>query len=121
VVLARLFAEDRHPTPQFWAQSMVSSRLLAYEVMVRAHARAAMTSVVEDARHLIDQISLVELAPAVISRSLEPFPTPVRTLDALHLSTMVFLRANEQSIEVATYDKRLATAAVALGFPLADV
>ena len=42
-------------------------------------------------------------------------------LDALHLATMVFLRANNQSIELATYDSRLASAAAVLGFPLADV
>ena len=126
VVLARLFAEDRHPSPSFWSLRFVSSRLLAYEVMVRVHAQAATPILLEsvlldDAQQLIDRISLVELAPAVVSRALEPFPSPVRTLDALHLATMVFLRANNQSIELATYDSRLASAAAVLGFPLADV
>jgi hypothetical protein len=38
-------------------------------------------------------VVLIELAPAVLSRPLEPFPLPVRTLDALHLASIEFLRA----------------------------
>ena len=121
VVLARLFAEDRHPPSSFWSLGFVSSRLLAYEVLVRVHARETAPVMLEDARQLIDRINLVELTPVVVSRALESFPSPVRTLDALHLATMVFLRAHNQSLELATYDRRLAAAATALGFPLADL
>jgi hypothetical protein len=118
IVLARLLAEDRFPPDAFWARPLVSSRLLAYEVFVRVHARGS--GLAGDARRLIDRVSLLELFPAVLARALEPFPLPVRTLDALHLATMVFLRTNDQSIEVTTYDRRLAESAMALGFPLAE-
>jgi hypothetical protein len=42
----------------------------------------------------------------------------VRTLDALHLAAVEFLRASGQSVELATYDKRLTEAAQALGIPV---
>ena len=67
------------------------------------------------------RVSLMEMSAKILSRVLEPFPVPVRTLDALHLATMDFLRAHGQTIEVATYDTRLAAAAVALGFRPADI
>jgi predicted nucleic acid-binding protein len=57
----------------------------------------------------------------VLARALLPFPQPVRTLDALHLATMDFLRSHGQSVELATYDRRLAAAAQSLGFALTDV
>ena len=37
------------------------------------------------------------------------------------LPTMDFLRAQGQMLQLATYDQRLAAAAQALGFPLAEV
>jgi hypothetical protein len=42
----------------------------------------------------------------------------VRTLDAVHLASIEFLRGRAQVIELATYDARLATIAQALGIPL---
>ena len=121
VVLARLFAEDRSPPDAFWAETFVASRLLEFEVFNRVHARAAGRSHGADARHLVGRASLVELSARVLSRALLPFPQPVRTLDALHLATMDFLRAQGQTLSLATYDQRLAAAAQALGFPLAAV
>jgi predicted nucleic acid-binding protein len=66
-------------------------------------------------------VSLLELAAQVLARALLPFPQPVRTLDALHLATMDFLRSHGQSVELATYDRRLAATAQSLGFALTDV
>ena len=60
------------------------------------------------------------LSPLVLARALEPFAPPVRTLDALHLATMDFLRAQGQTLRLASYDQRLAAAAQALGFGLVD-
>jgi len=121
VVLARLFAEDRSPADGFWAQALVSSRLLELEVLNRVHARGGAASYAAHARHFVDRVSLLELSPRVLVRALQPFPLPVRTLDALHLATMDFLRVSGQTIELATYDERLAAAAQALGFPRAKV
>ena len=64
------------------------------------------------------RVALVELAPPVLARALEPFPGPVRTLDALHLASMEFLRAHGQIVNLASYDDRLLVAARALRIPL---
>ena len=121
VALAELFAEDRRAPAAFWAEPLVSSRLLEYEVWTRVHALGALRSHGEAAREVLSRVSLVELAPTVLSRALEPFPLPVRTLDALHLSTALFLRERSQHVSVAAFDDRLRRAAAAVGLPLAGV
>lgn len=120
VLLAQLFAEDRSPPGAFWGQRLVASRLLEYEVFNRIHARGAGPSHARQARELIARVNLVELSPRVLDRALLPFEQAVRTLDALHLATLAFLR--EQGLEpaLATYDQRLAAAAAAQGFGFAD-
>lgn len=119
VALAELFAEDRRPPPLMWEGTLLSSRLLEYELWVRLHARGAMRSHGEAARELLSRVSLVELAPPVLARALEPFPVPLRTLDALHLATALFLAERRQEIVVAAFDERLRTGATALGLRLA--
>lgn len=119
VLLARLFAEDRVPPETLWSQTLVASRLLEFEVFNRVHARGAAASHGDDARALIDRVNLVEMSPAVLARALRPFPAPVRTLDALHLATMGFLRGQGLAPALASYDRRLAAAAAAEGFALA--
>ncbi len=120
VVLARLFAEDRSPPDAFWSQSFVASRLLEYEVFNRVHARGCASSHGSDARHLVGRASLIEMSADVLGRALLPFAQPVRTLDALHLATMIFLRSRDLRLALATYDQRLAAAAISEGFVLAD-
>jgi predicted nucleic acid-binding protein len=111
VALAHLLAEDRVPPPRLWGESLVSSRLLEYEVWTRIHARGLARSHGESVRALVGRVALVELAPSVLSRALEPFARPVRTLEALHLASMEFLRSQGQPVELATYDDRMARAA----------
>jgi hypothetical protein len=65
-------------------------------------------------------VALLELGTPVLARALDPFPTAVRTLDALHLASIVFLRLRQQEIELASYDARLISAARALRIPLYD-
>ena len=64
-------------------------------------------------------MSLVELAPTVLARALDPFPAPVRTLDALHLATVLFLVSGRQPVALATYDGRMRACANAMAIPLA--
>jgi len=77
----------------------------------RVHARNLTHSHGEYVRALIGQVALLELAPPVLARALEPFLHPVRTLDALHLASMELLRAQGQPVQLASYDKRLLAAA----------
>jgi predicted nucleic acid-binding protein len=118
VALAQLLAEDRTPPETLWQETLVASRLLEYEVWSRLNARGLGRSHGEGARNLIGRVALLELAPPVLGRALEPFPMPVRTLDALHLASVEFLRGRGQSIELASYDDRLLSAARAMGIPL---
>ncbi len=115
VVLAELFAEDRRPPADFWKGQLVSSRLLEYETWTRIHGRGAAATHGEAAREILGAVAFVELAPTVLARALEPFPGPVRTLDAMHLATATFLAERRQRMEIATYDQRMARAARALG------
>jgi uncharacterized protein len=107
VVLAQLLAEDRSPPSRLWDERLVCSRLLQYEVWNRIHSRRLGRSHGPLVESLIGRLALLELAPPVLIRALEPFPMPVRTLDALHLASIEFLREQGQSVELATYDDRL--------------
>lgn len=117
VALAQLFAEDRQPPEDLWQERLTTSRLLQYEVWARVHARRLEAPHGEKVRQLLDGIAYIELTPLVLARALEPFPVAVRTLDALHLATMDFIRSQGQAIELASYDARLLTAARALRIP----
>jgi hypothetical protein len=121
VVLAQLLAEDRLPPPQLWGESLTASRLLEYEVWTRIHARRLGRSHGDAVRAIIGLLALIELAPPVLARALEPFPGPVRTLDALHLASMEFLRSQGQAPVLASYDARLIAAARALKIPTYDL
>lgn len=117
VALAQLLAEDQAPPERLWQESLISSRLLEYEIWTRIHARRLGPSHGDHVRALVGRIALLELAPPVLARALEPFPTPVRTLHALHLASMEFLRAHGQAVTLASYDDRLLAAARALRIP----
>jgi hypothetical protein len=118
VALAHLLAEDRLPPEGLWQQQLVSSRLLEYEVWNRIHARGLEQSHADAVRALIGRVALLELATPVLARALDPFPIPVRTLDALHLASIEFLRVRQQRVELASYDGRLIAGAHALHIPL---
>ena len=117
VALAQLLAEDRRPPADVWAETLVASRLLEYELWTRLHARGLGGSHGEPARLLLGRVAFLELARPVLARALEPFATPVRTLDALHLASLDFLRAHGQEVRLASYDERLLDGARALGVP----
>ena len=116
VLLAYLLAEDRIPPDSFWEEQLISSRLIEYEVWNRIHARRLQSSHGEAARIMLNRLALLELSPPVLSRALEPFPLPVRTLDALHLASMHFLQEMDQGFTLATYDERMTAAAKKLKF-----
>ena len=118
VVLAELLAEDTRPPVDIWGDSLVSSRLLVYETWVRLGAMRLTKSHGEAAQALLARVAFAELAPEVLARALEPFPMAVRTLDALHLSTLCFLGQRLGSLALASYDQRMIDAARALGFTI---
>lgn len=118
VALSQLMFESRSPPEALWKQPLVSSRLLEYEVWNRIHVYGLTATRSDDARALLELVNFVELSKPALARALQPFPVSVRTLDALHLATMDWLRSNGEVIELASYDRRLTAAAQALGIAL---
>ena len=121
VALAHLLAEDRRPPASLWNEVLVASRLMEYEIWNRLHVRNLADSHGDTARGLIGRIAMVELSPPVLARALEAFPVPVRTLDALHISSCEYLRSQGQSVELASYDSRMTAAAHAMEIPVFEL
>jgi predicted nucleic acid-binding protein len=120
IALAYLLVEDRRPPPTLWTASLIASRLLEYEVWCRLHAHGLAASHGAGARDLLARVSMIELSPPVLARALEPFPVPLRTLDALHLASIEFLRSRRLQPRLASYDERMRRAARAMGIDLLE-
>ena len=120
VALAQLLAEDRSPPPEFWLQDLITSRLLEYELWNAIHRRRLAKSHGEVARQMVESLAMAELSRDIVRRAIEPFPATVRTLDALHLATVLFLQERGLHIELATYDRRMIEASRPLDIALAD-
>jgi hypothetical protein len=118
VALAHLLGEDRSPPPSLWREPVSSSRLLEYEIWNRIHARGLTSSHGDEAGALIDRITLIDLTQPTLARALSPFPVSIRTLDGLHLATVLYLHERGDVIELASFDQRLLAAARAISIPL---
>ena len=102
----------------------VSSALIVVECLRtidRLKLRGAL-SPKQAARHhtkmfeLFDAIEVVEISRPILSRASSPFPTPLGTLDAIHLATALAYRdIRGIKLTLATHDKMLASAARAMG------
>lgn len=120
VVLAHLLAEDRRPEPGFWDEVLVSSQLTRYETWVRLHAAGLGQSHADVAVGTLGRLRFLSIVDEVVDRAMDPFPVPVRTLDALHLATARFAQ-RLGDVRLATYDARMQTAAQALDIPLVEL
>ncbi len=122
VALAWLLTEDRQPPASLWDATLVSSRLLEYEMWTVLHARGLADSHGEAARAVVGRIALLELSPRVLARALDAFPGsgPLRTLDALHLASCAYLDDQDQDVKLASYDRRMIDVARAMDIPLFD-
>jgi predicted nucleic acid-binding protein len=121
VALAQLLAEDRTPPESLWAQPLVSSRLLEHELWTRIHARDLHRSHGDLVRQLLGRVAVLELIGEVLGRAREPFPAPVRTLDALHLASAHFLQQQGVNVTLASYDARMVAAARAMSLPVYEL
>jgi len=118
VLLAHVLTEARRPAEEFWVGPVTSSRLVEYESWSRLHVHGLAARLGKILEALLEQTTFLELERPVLARALEPFPVALRTLDALHLASADFLRSRDQDVMIATYDRRMATAARAMGFEL---
>jgi hypothetical protein len=114
-----LFIERRSPPETLWDENLASSQLLADEVWNRIGAHDLMISHGGRAAGLLARVNLTAMSELALARALQPFPIAVRTLDALHLATIEFLRGQGEVVELASYDNRLLAAAQALGILVA--
>jgi predicted nucleic acid-binding protein len=66
---------------------------------------------------LVEEVDVVEPTRPVLTRASNPPPTPIGTLDAIHLATaMLWREASPSDLVFATHDAALGIAARASGF-----
>ena len=71
---------------------------------------------------LTEAMILVEPTTAVLQRASQPLPTPLGTLDAIHLSTaMLWREVRDRELVMVTHDQSLAVAARASGLRVVGV
>jgi predicted nucleic acid-binding protein len=124
IVLQTMFGQPGElPDWSYWGHH-VASELMRYEVM-RAFDCARLRTSLGDAayadlamqfRELTGAFEFVPLSRAVLERVAGSFPTIVRTLDAIHLSTaLLWAEKTGQIPDLLTHDRQLAIAARACG------
>jgi predicted nucleic acid-binding protein len=105
-------------------EALVSSELLAVEShrtvdRLRLQGTLSMEEAVarsESVREWLESVDLVLLRPPILARASEPFPTPIGTLDAIHLATALVWRDRMgRELTMATHDSGLAAATRAFG------
>jgi predicted nucleic acid-binding protein len=65
---------------------------------------------------LLEEFELLDLTRSIMRRAGEPFPTPLGTLDAIHLASALAWRdASGEALVLATHDRELAAAGRAMG------
>lgn len=99
----------------------MASRLLQYEVWNRLNGYGLAASHGEAAQALLGRVAMIALEPGTLARALDPFPVPVRTLDALHLASVCALRDGGLRVRLATYDERMLVAAKKMKLPLYEL
>jgi predicted nucleic acid-binding protein len=109
-----------------WSEisNAVSSELVRVEMLRtidRVATRGGLTPAVAADRRsaaleMIGGLSLAPISTIVLERAADPFPTPIGTLDAIHLATALLVRVDHPDLEFATHDVELALAARSVGF-----
>jgi len=106
------------------AEVLVASDLTLIEcdrVILRAAALGELTEAdAADRRaHLAVAAAhwhLLRIGPEVVTRAREPFPAePIRTLDAIHLASVLVGRSAVAGLDLLSLDERIRRAAVRLG------
>ncbi len=127
-VLRWLFAEHGGETIRSAlaaAQKVVSSRLALIEtrrVVRRAEREGRVTAAqAADLLAVFAQASstwaILEISEEIARRAEDGFPSePVRTLDAIHLASALFLRQSFPDLAILTADDRVRANAALLGF-----
>ena len=124
VVLRLVLGEPDHLAEWPEVESAVASALTEVEslrTLDRLNRLGSLTAAELSLRrmavyHLMEAVEVVDVGRPVLRRAAEPFPTPLGTLDAIHMSTALAWRdARNQALRMATHDHELATAARSMG------
>jgi predicted nucleic acid-binding protein len=70
----------------------------------------------EVAFRILEGLETIEITRSVLSRAAQPLPTPLGTLDAIHLVSAMGWREQFEGLFFATHDLALSAAARASGF-----
>lgn len=101
-------------------------RLECHRTIDRARLRFGLADAEVIERHTairerLDAFELVPLDSVVLERAAEPFPSPVGTLDAIHLASALLARRRHPDLTLATHDQELAIAARTMGLAVLGV
>jgi predicted nucleic acid-binding protein len=104
---------------------LFSSQLLDVEVrrtLQRYHVEGALSAEsfgrrVQEWCEFRDAIDLVSISDGILRRAAEAFPTSIKTLDAIHLATVLaWTHQTDEPILVLTHDRQFGTAAAVCGY-----
>ncbi len=124
VVLRLVLGEPNRLAEWRRIESAVASALTEVECLRTLDRLARQGSLSEEelaARRLaiyqlLEAVEVVDVGRPVLRRASEPFPTPLGTLGAIHLSTAIAWRdARNATLTMATHDTALALASRAVG------
>ncbi len=110
--------------------SIVTSRLSRVECL-RVLDRLRLTGALQARDHaerrkdvldLLDRSDVVGVEPYILDLASDAFPSPIGTLDAIHLATaLAWTRSRGEKVTMATHDRQLSTAAMAAGLDVIGV
>jgi predicted nucleic acid-binding protein len=130
VLLRRVFGEPGSLNEPKNLEYVVSSEILRIECLrTLDRMRIALPLVDEEivrrseAIHtMLRRVRTIRFTRTISERAAQPFPTQLRTLDAIHLSSALLWREKEAvDLVVYTHDQELARAARAMGFGVVGV
>jgi predicted nucleic acid-binding protein len=130
VVLRRLLGQPQALASWGGWERVYASALLPVEA-ARSLDRLRLDGALDDPRRatlsrqlqtICEAVYLVPITEAVLERAGAPFPTIIGTLDAIHLTTAMIVRQQEQvELKFLTHDQRLALAAQSMHFAVDGV
>jgi predicted nucleic acid-binding protein len=68
-----------------------------------------------------DTLHVIPVSDDILIRAGDAFPTTLGTLDAIHLASALAVRSGVELDRFLTHDRRLATAAISIGFVVEGV
>jgi predicted nucleic acid-binding protein len=124
-VVLRILLPQSDAIPDLTRWRLFSSQLVDVEVrrtLLRYHAEHALSAAsfarrVNEWNLVRDSIDLIPISNGILQRAAEPFPTLLKTLDAIHLATaMGWAAQTREPVTILTHDRPLGIAASACGF-----